>query len=223
MELRDYMRILRRRGWLIVLLALLTAGAALVFSRAQQPVYAATARLLITSRPDFGQTQAAKALVRDYAAWLNSSYRAADVIDELQLDMTPGELLGDIAIAAASAESIIMVEAESTRPELAADIARIWARQLIDWRNENNAGLRKEDRIEAELIDDPVPGLDRPQTRINMAAGFVFGALLGVLVVFLLEWIESGVVRRPDDIEHALDIPVIGVIPDAGAAAPRPQ
>lgn len=215
MELRDYLRIIRRRGWLIILLAVLTAGAAYVFSRAQQPVYQATARLLITSRPDFGQTQAAKALVRDYAAWLNSSYRAADVIDELQLDMTPGELLGDVTIAAASAESIIMVEAENTRPELAADISRIWARQLIDWRNENNAGLRKEDRIDAELIDDPVPGLDRPKTRINAAAGFVFGALLGVLVVFLLEWVESGVVRRPDDIEHALDIPVIGTIPGA--------
>jgi len=213
MELKDYLRILRRRGWLIILLAILTAGAAYVFSSAQQPIYQATGKLLITSRPDFGQTQAAKALLRDYAAWLDSSYRAARVIDELQLDMTPGELMADVTIAAATSESIILIEAESPRPDLAADIARVWAKQLIDWRNENNAGLRKEDRIEAEMIDDPAPGLDRPKTRINAAAGLVFGALLGVIVIFLLEWIESGVVRRPTDVERSLDLPVIGSIP----------
>jgi len=213
MELSDYLRIIRRRGWLIILLALLTTGVAFVFSKAQQPVYKATARLLITSRPDFGQTQAAKILLRDYAAWLDSSYRAASVIDVLQLDMTPGELMGDVTIASATAESIILIEAENTRPELASDIARIWGVQLIDWRNENNAGLRKEDWIAAEMIDDPTPSLDRPQTRINAAAGFVFGALLGVVVVFLLEWVDSGVVRRADDIERYLDIPVIGSIP----------
>jgi capsular polysaccharide biosynthesis protein len=41
----------------------------------------------------------------------------------------------------------------------------------------------------------------------------VFGALLGVVVVFLLEWLESGVVRRSQDVEKYLDIPVIGSIP----------
>ena len=215
MELRDYLRIIRLRGWLIVLLAVLTAGVAFAFSKVQEPVYKATARLLITSRPDFGQTQAAKALLRDYAAWLNSSYRAERVIDELQLDMTPGELMGDVTIAAATSESIILVDVENSRPDLAVSIATSWGEQLIDWRNEQNAGLRKEDRIEAEMIDAPVPGLDRPQTKINTAAGFVFGALLGVIVIFLLEWVESGIVRRPEDVERYLNVPVVGTIPDS--------
>jgi capsular polysaccharide biosynthesis protein len=213
MNLNDYARIIRRRGWLILLLAVLTAGVAFVFSRAQEPEYTATARLLITSRPDFGQTQAAKALVRDYAAWLNSSYRAADVIDELQLDMTPNELKGQVTVAAASAESIIMIEAENTRPDVAVDIARSWAEQLIFWRNEQNAGLRQEDRIGAELIDDPVTGAPSPNARLNAVAGAVFGALLGIILIFLLEWLDSGVVRRPDDVERYLDLPVVGTIP----------
>ena len=59
----------------------------------------------------------------------------------------------------------------------------------------------------------PVPGLDRPQTKINTAAGFVFGALLGVIVIFLLEWVESGIVRRPEDVERYLNVPVVGTIP----------
>jgi len=212
-EFKDYVRVLRRRGWLIVLLAVLTAGAAFAFSKMQTPVYEASARLLITSRPDFGQTQAARELRRDFATYLRSSLRAADVIEELQLDMTPFELLGDAEIAASTSENVVQVTVENTNPDLAKEIARTWAEQLIIWRDEQNAALREEDRIKAQLLDEPTVGLDRPQTTINTAAGGVFGALLGVVVVFLLEWIESGIVRRPEDVERYLDIPVVGTIP----------
>jgi capsular polysaccharide biosynthesis protein len=64
-----------------------------------------------------------------------------------------------------------------------------------------------------EFIDDPQAGLARPKTKINAAAGLVFGAMVGVIVIFMLEWIDSGVVRRSEDIERYLDIPVIGKIP----------
>lgn len=213
MEFKDYVRIIRQRGWLIVLLAVLTAGAAFGFSRMQTPVYEASARLLITSRPDFGQAQAVRIRLRDMAAWLNSSLRAQAVIEQLQLDMQPQELLADVTVAAATSESIIQINVENTDPSLAQDIAAAWAQQLIDLRREENAELRAEDRIEAELIDNPTVALDSPQTKINTAAGAVFGALLGIVVVFVLEWLESGVLRRPEDVERYLDIPVIGRIP----------
>lgn len=213
MEFKDYIRIIRQRGWLIVLLAILTAAAAFGFSRMQTPVYEASARLLITSRPDFGQAQAVRLRLRDMAVWLNSSLRAQDVIDQLQLDMQPLALLGDVTVAAATSESIIQINVENSDPDLAKDIARVWAEQLIALRLEDNAELRAEDRIEAELIDDPAVALESPQTKINTAAGAVFGALLGIVAIFILEWMESGILRRPEDVERYLDIPVIGRIP----------
>ena len=73
--------------------------------------------------------------------------------------------------------------------------------------------LRLEDRIYIEFIDDPQAGLERPKTKINTAAGAVFGLLLGVTLIFLLEWLASGVIRRSEDVERYLDIPVIGRIP----------
>ena len=214
MELADYFRILRQRGWLIILVAVLTAGAAFGYSKMQEPIYKSTARLLITARPDFGQTQAAQALLRDYAEWMRSSLRARAVIDELGLDMSPPQLLGDVTIAASTSTSVIMIEVENTNLDVANDIARAWGNTLIRWRNEENAGLRKEDHIDAQFVDDPTGGLDRPRTMINSAAGAVFGALLGVILIFVLEWIESGIVRRADDVERYLDIPVIGSIPN---------
>lgn len=214
MELRDYMRILRQRGWIIILVAVLTAGAAFGFSRIQTEVYKATLNLLVRpSRTDFGQSQAAKELLSTYEAWLYSSYRAQAVIDQLQLDMTAGELLGDVEVASDNFSFMVSLAVENTDPQLASDIARKWGELLIQWQQQENDKNRQEDRITIEFRDDPQVGLDRPNTRINTAAGFVFGALLGVIIVFVLEWIESGVVRRTDDVERYLDIPVIGSIP----------
>lgn len=170
--------------------------------------------LVQPARTDFGQAQAAKQLLRGYVQWIRSSYRASKVIDELQLDMTPQQLLGDVEVASDDSSFVIQINVESTDPNLANDIARIWGQTFIQWRIDDNATQRKEDRVDAEFIDDPQAGLDRPRTRINAAAGAVFGALLGIILILALEWLESGVVRRTEDIERFLEIPVIGTIPN---------
>lgn len=214
MELRDYLRILRRRGWIIILLAVLTAAAAFGFSRMQTEMYKSTLNLLVRpSRTDFGQSQAAKVLLDSYKVWLQSSYRAQAVIDELQLDMTAQELLGDAEVASDSLSLMVTLAVENSNPDLANDIARTWGNLLIQWQQEENEKNRQEDRITIEFRDDPQAGLDRPNTRINTAAGFIFGALLGIIVIFVLEWLESGIVRRGEDVERYLEIPVIGTIP----------
>ncbi|MCB9418823.1 MAG: hypothetical protein H6667_03405 [Ardenticatenaceae bacterium] len=215
MELSDYLRILRQRGWVIILVALLTAAATFGFSKVQTPVYESTLRMLVRpSRTDFGQSQAAKELLASYVAWLNSRYRAQDVINTLQLDMTPGALLSDVKVAAENNSFVIQLAVENSDPDLANDIARTWGERLMQWQTEENDKNRQEDRITIEFIDDPQAALARPKWKINTSAGAVFGALLGVIVIFVLEWIESGVVRRSEDVERYLDIPVIGSIPN---------
>ena len=214
MELSDIFRILRQRSWLILVLMVLTAAAAFGFSRIQTPVYQSNLKLLVLpSRTDFGQAQAAKTLLSSYEQWLYSSYRAQSVINNLQLDMTPGELLGDVRVSSDGNSFIIQLSVENTDPNLANDIARTWGDELIKWVNQNNDGLDKNDWITVEFVDDPRAGLDRPDTKINTAAGAVFGLLLGVGLIFLLEWLASGVIRRGEDVERYLDIPVIGRIP----------
>ncbi|MEZ4518256.1 MAG: Wzz/FepE/Etk N-terminal domain-containing protein [Chloroflexota bacterium] len=214
MEISDYLRILRQRGWIILLMMALVALAAFGFSRIQTEVYQSSLRLLVLpSRTDFGQAQAAKELLRSYEQWLRSSYRAQAVIDELQLDMTAPELLSDMQVASDNASYVINLTIENTDPNLGNDIARTWGNQLIQWQQENNDALAKADRINIEFLDDPQAGLDRPKTMINTAAGAVFGLLLGLLAIFLLEWSASGTIRRSQDVERYLEIPVIGSIP----------
>src|SRR3990172_8610272 len=216
MPLTDYVRILWRRGWILALMAVLTAVAAFVFSQLQTPVYQSTIRVLVQpARTDFGLTQSAKILLRSYVAWMDTECVAADVIDALQLDTLPEVLRGNVTIASDDSRFVIQVDVENENGDLANDVARKWAELFIQWRNDKNQEQRKEDRVDAILLDAPRYSLDRPKTSINTVAGAVLGFLLGGVIVFVLEYLESSVIRSAADIERQFNLPVLGTIPAA--------
>jgi capsular polysaccharide biosynthesis protein len=222
MSLSEYFRILRRWGWVVLLLALLTAGSAYVFSKAQTPVYRSTVLILVSpSRSDFGLTQSARILLRSYVAKIDSEDFAQDVIDTLKLDRTAGDLRSDVTIASDESRLTIQIDVLNTNPDVANDIARVWAGQVLAWRDAENANVRNEDKVNADIIDAPRAGLYRPNTRINTLAGAILGVLLGGLLVFAIEYTEAGVLRSSEDVERALSLSVLGTIPpaEAGAAA----
>lgn len=214
MTLIDLFRVLRRRGWIVLLLAALTAASAYVFSRLQTPVYEASVRILVQpARPDFGLTSSAKNLLRSYVEWMRTRQNAQRVIDLLQLDRLPESLLGDVTIASEDENFVIQIDVRNQNGDQANDIARTWRDLFIQWRNEENDKLRNEDRVTAVLLDDPNFTLYRPQTLINTLAGGILGGLLGTGVLFLLEYLEAGMIRSRQDAERALGLSVLGVVP----------
>ncbi|MEA3377250.1 MAG: Wzz/FepE/Etk N-terminal domain-containing protein [Chloroflexota bacterium] len=215
MEFSEYVRILRKRWWIIVLAVVLTAGSAVVFSELQHPQYTSTAEVIVNpARPDFGLTQSANILLRPYMTVADSYDWAQDVIDELKLPMTPERLRGNTNFAAEIDRMVIKIEVEDYDGDQANDIARTWANLLVQWRDEENAKLRKEDRVEAILRDQPRYSQSWPPRRaIMLAAGVFFGLAIAGVVVFFLEWLEAGIVRTPQDIERQLGLTVVGAIP----------
>jgi hypothetical protein len=65
-----------------------------------------------------------------------------------------------------------------------------------------------------EIIDRALPGLTpvRPNKPLFIAAGGVAGLLLGFLLAFFIEYLDTSV-KTIDDVEQALGAPVLGVIP----------
>ena len=216
MNLIDYANILIRRGWIMLLLAIIAAGAAFLFSRSLDPVYRATLKVRIEpSRTDFGLTQAAKQLLNSQVSYLDSSLRAGDVIDRLQMDMTPEQLRADVRIAPNLDSLVIQIDAEHKDPGQAASIASEWARLLILYRNDQNQQARREDRIYASLQDNPVIALARPNVTINTLVGLIAGLFVGGILVFVLEYLESAIVRRREDLEAMIGLPVLATVPPA--------
>ncbi len=216
MNLSDYVRILARRGWIILLAVILTAGAAYLFSRAQAPVYRATQKILIApARNDLGLAETLKRLIASYAARLDAEARADEAIRALKLDMDPRTLKGMVTVSTDLNTLIITVDVDNTDGETANRVARTYGEQFVQWRNERNAPLRLEDRIDAELLDYPAYGLFRPNTQVNVAAGALLGLLLGGSILFVLEYLGSNILRGAEDVERFLQMPVLGALPDA--------
>lgn len=214
MNLMEYVRIVTHRLWIIALLMILTMAAAFLLSRVQTPIYRATQKILMQpSRIDYGLAEATTRLMRSYVVWLDSDDRAREVIDILKLDMTPGELRRNVTVDTDESRLLITIDVDLPDGDLANDVARQWGNLFIEWRNEENQRTRYEDRIRATLVDYPVYSQIQPRTAINVAAGAVLGLILGGVIVFVLEYFESNIIRRRDDVLRSLETPVLGTIP----------
>lgn len=217
MNIADYSRLLVRRGWIILLLMILAAGSAFIFSRQQQRVYRASqVVLIIPSRTDNGLTQATTQILSPLVAYLQSSFRAQEVIDRLQLDMLASDLLANTRIQSFRENLTIQIDVDLGDCEVASRIANDWGNLLVLYRNEQNQTQLQQDRVNARLQDNPRCSLSSPNVTINTAVGALLGLLLGIVIVFVLEYLESSIVRGRADVERDLALPVLSIIPSSG-------
>ncbi len=214
MNIQDYVDVLRRRGWIIILAVVVTAASAFAFSKLRTPIYRSSIEVSIQlARPDLSLTQSAKQLLRSYANVMWSEARASRVIQELGLFMEPGALKDNVTIVADDSIMVVKIDVDNPDGELANDIANAWAQLLVQWRDEQNALQDKEDRVFAEVIDLASYRLLRPKTKINLLAGGMLGAVLGVVVVMVLEWLDAGIIHNPKKLEAETGLTLIGMIP----------
>ena len=214
MNLTEYLQILLRRGWIMLLVALIAGGSAYLLSRQQDPVYRAMQNVVIQpSRADLGLAEASVRLLNSLVVIIDSEQTAQEIIEDLDLDMTSGQLKGMATIAADQFRLVIRIDIESESPEEAFDIARAWGNALKEYRDQQNAEARREDRVFAVLPDLPSVSQIAPRPLVNGIAGGILGLLVGGVVVFVLEYLESSAVRRREDLESSLQMDVIATIP----------
>ncbi len=220
MNLIEYVRIIIRRGWIAVLLAVIAGAAAFGFSQIVTPVYRSSqTMLLVPSRTDLGLAEATIRLINSRRAYLDSNIVAAEIIDELQLDFAPQYLRGQTTITANGTNQSIQIDVDlpASSDEEAArlinPIAAAWGNELIEYQNELNQEARAEDRIRVVRQDNPQLSLLRPNVRIYTAIGAIAGFFLGAILIFVLEYLESNMVRRAEDLERGLGLPVLAMVP----------
>jgi len=216
MELLETIRIIRRRGWIVVLVGVLAAGAAYLFSKTQVPIYEASVNLTVRpARADWGLSNTVGSLLRSLAGDITTHSFMRQVIDREQLDTTTDDLLNGKTVfvkdeAADFTISIVVRDAsEQVAVQLVNAIADLFVEQREDW----NANQDKRDQIDVAIRDHArYASVYSPKTTINLLAGAVLGVVLGAAIVVVMEWLEAGIVRSAKDLDR-LDIPAMGAIP----------
>jgi capsular polysaccharide biosynthesis protein len=216
-DFRDYWNVARKRGWIIVLVAVVAAIAALGVSLILPKVYQATIQLSINpARADWGLNQATKDLLRNYVLNIKSHRMTQKAIDRAQLDLSTYDFLANLDVSDDAANLSITLQAKSRDPEEGRLMAQTLADVFVEERTQWNQEQDMRDRIYVEKVDDirDVP-LASPKWKFNTLAGAVFGAIVGGVIVFFLEWLQSDILRTASDVEKVVDVTVLGAIPAA--------
>lgn len=214
MNLNEYLRLIVRWGWIIVLLAALTGGSAYYLSRQQTPVYRATQKVVIKpSRVDLGLAEASMRIINSMVVTIDSELVASAIIEELQLDITPSELMGNVTIAPDSLRLTIQIDVNNPDPAVAGDVAWAWGQYLYNDRERENQEVSSDQRISAVMPDLPKISQFSPRPFLTGVAGALLGAIIGAMIMFVIEYMESAAVRRREDVERGLEINVLSVVP----------
>ncbi len=139
-QLRQYIGTLRTRKWTIFVVTLAVLGLALFVSFRQTPIYEASSRLQIKPAPNTGSDQSFVAFpsVVTESEVIASEPVAARVVDALNLDVTPRELLAGVTAQPTNPDisDIVIVSYRSQDPKLARDVANAVSDQYIRYRRE---------------------------------------------------------------------------------------
>ncbi len=138
-DLQQALGIVRRRVPLIVLCALVVAGAALEYSKHQAKTYTATASLVFSTSSLSQQIAGLPAagsgnLLAQQASDLEQvrlGNTAAKTASLLGHGLTGGQVSSDLSISGAGESGVVAVTATAPSPTLAAAIANTYARQFV--------------------------------------------------------------------------------------------
>lgn len=130
LDLREYLRVLARRKWVVIGTAVLVLGGAIAFSLLQDPVYQARARLIVETSDEsvFGSGQQRPDLVQTEVEVLRSE-AVRDLVAE-KLGRAPS-----VRAEALPASNVIVVVGESGIRRAAAEIANAYAEAYIEHRH----------------------------------------------------------------------------------------
>jgi len=164
LELRDYLRVLRRRRWLIAAATLVVVAGAVVASFLQTPLYEGRAELLLQQRrtetlfnPNTGQQNDPARNVQTEIQVLRSEPVKAAVRKEL--GTAP-----QVSARPVGQTDVVLVSVESTDPDRAAALANSYAKHYIDFRRTQNVNdsLAASNEIEGKIssLDTQIKALD---------------------------------------------------------------
>ena len=216
-DLREYFAIIKKRFWIIALItvvAMVVSGVISFFMLS--PVYEAKSTLIVNTEKNEetqmitgDQFSVSQKLAVTYGEIIKSRAVLESVISNLKLDSEYEDLVEKITVSPVKDTQIISISVQDTNPKKARDIAneipKVFEKEVKRITKANDIQVIDK----AILPENPI----KPNKIMNVAIAAVLGMMIGLFVVFVLEYLDNKI-KTPQDVEKHLDLPILGVIPN---------
>jgi capsular exopolysaccharide synthesis family protein len=232
-ELRDYIRILRK-GWiLIVAVTLVGVAAGALSSILATPRYVSSTQLFVSVQSADASTanelvqggNAAQQKVSSYVDVVTSTSVLSPVIEELGLTVTPRELAEQVSAEAPVDTVLINITVEDDDAEQAALIANAVGESFADVVVDDLESPADDgpSLVQIATIEPAIAALSpsSPRTTLNLALGLLVGLALGVAAAVLRSTLDTRI-HGAHDVEQVSSAPILGGISFDPGAKKRP-
>jgi capsular exopolysaccharide synthesis family protein len=214
--LRELLRVMWKRLWVIGVTAAVLTGLAVGLSLSVTPMYESSVKLLVGQDQGITETPSdvigLQQLTVTMAEGVSSRRIAEAVIQQHDLQMTPTEFLDRLSVEQIAATQYILVSYRDPDPQRAQLVANTigeeFSQQISKVGPSANA-ITATVWDRANLPQSPVS----PNLLLNVSLALFLGILLGTGLVFLLEFLDDSW-RSPDEVEQMSGVPTFGVIPE---------
>jgi capsular polysaccharide biosynthesis protein len=217
MEIRNFLKVILKRIWLVALIPFIAAVVTAVINfYILEPVYESSITLFVmnkNSNPEmmleYNDILTTQQLIKDYQELIKSKSITRAVIDRLNLDaLTEEELAKKVAVNLKNDARMFEIKVRDTN--------NVRAKEIVDTINsifqERVKGLMKIEKLdvvdEAEIPPKPIS----PKPLTNIFIVYFTSLFLAIGAVFMMEYLDDRL-ESIEDVEMLLDINVIGIIP----------
>ena len=211
--LRSLLQAVWRRLWMVMLIATLFVGTAVGWSLMQTPIYEASIRVLVGQGGGLAQdpayVESLQSLTGTVAEAVDSRPVAEEVVERMDLKMSPDAVLAGLSAQPLPETQFIEVSYSHPDPEVAREVVNAVG-EVFSERIANTSDGSITARV-WEKAETPTAAVS-PQPTYNGFFALVLGVFVGLVLVFLLEYLDDSW-RSPEDAEQVSGVPNLAVVP----------
>ncbi|MFW7413868.1 polysaccharide biosynthesis tyrosine autokinase [Demequina sp. SO4-18] len=230
MELQDYLLILRKNWWLILLATMVGATAAVAYSVTATPSYTASAKVFVStsggdsvSELQQGNTFTQQR-VTTYAQLVKTAAVLQPTIEALGIDTSVVSLREAVSASAPLNTTVLDITVTNADPVFAASLATTTANALIDVVEDiETTEANTESPVSLSIVQEAEVPFEptSPRLPLNVALGLLLGLAIGMGTALLRHALDTRV-RGEREVELITEKPVIGGIVFDPKAKERP-
>ncbi len=203
------------RSKMLIILASMIAFGGIMFGYSTllaQPIYESTARMYIltqsTSITSLADIQVGTSLTQDYKVLITSRTVVEQVIENLQLDCTYGQMLEQVSVNNPSNTRIIEITIQDNVPE----DAKLIVDEFVEVSREKISSIMVTDAPSVVDYGNMPINPVSPNIMKNTVIGAALGAFLAIAIVIVI-FLMDDTVKTADDVEKYLGLNTLTSVP----------